>query len=123
MKIPNEKQVAFLNKVISETQTNPGSWNRVMSDSIAATHVFPNYELDSEGVFSYIFPDKLRNGQFWIALCNDGKVRGAIGTDTDFMEPLDSGNKEIAVLLTRLFYMLFDRSPNAGKLIDDFLND
>lgn len=121
MKIPREKQIAFLEKILSDTQSNLGGWNRVMSDSIAASNVFPNDQLDAEGVFSYMFPRKLR-GEFWIAMCKNGKVKGAIGTETTQMEYFDVTDEKISLLLTRLFYLVFDCKPNANKLIDDFLS-
>lgn len=121
MKISREKQVAFLEKIIADTQSNSGVWNRMMSNCIAASNVFPNDRLDAEGVFSYMFPLELR-GEFWIAMCKNGKVKGAIGTETTQMEYFDTSDEKISILLTRLFYLLFDSRENANKLIDEFLS-
>lgn len=121
MKISREKQIAFLERIIADTQSHSGAWNRMMSDCIAASNVFPNEHLDAEGVFSYMFPHELR-GQFWIAMCKNGKVKGAIGTETTQMEYFDTSDEEISILLTRLFYLLFDSRANANKLIDEFLS-
>lgn len=120
MKIPREKQISFLEKAISDTRDRRLLWNRPMSDCVAASYAFPGIVLDSEGVFSCIFPSKIK-GEFWIAMCQDGRVRGAIGTETSHMEHFSYKDAEIGVLLTRLFYLLFDERPSANKLIDSFL--
>lgn len=120
MKIPLEKQVAFLEKVIPDTRFNSGAWQQQNSDSVAACEVFRGISLDREGVFSYTFPQDLK-GEFWVAMGCDEGVLGAIGTDYRHMEWFDHSNETIKVLLTRLFYLLFDRRPNANKLIDAYL--
>lgn len=121
MRMPLDKQIAFLEKVLAETQKNPATWNQCMSDCIAANRVFRGLELDREGVFSYIFPHGMR-GEFWIAKEKDGSILGALGSDTDRMEWFDHQDESVKVLLTRLFYLNFDRRPNANKILDVFLN-
>lgn len=87
----------------------------------AASDAFPGIPLDAEGVFSCDFTSKL-NGELWIAMGQDGRVRGAIGSETRNMEHFSYKDTEISVLLTRLFYLLFDARPSANKLIDAFLS-
>ncbi len=121
MKIPREKQISFLEKVISDTASGHLPWNRQMAGCFAASDAFPGIPLDAEGVFSCDFTSKL-NGELWIAMGQDGRVRGAIGSETRNMEHFSYKDTEISVLLTRLFYLLFDARPSANKLIDAFLS-
>ena len=120
MKIPKEKQIAFLEKVLKETQNHAGAWNRVASQSVAAINVFQDSRLDPEGTYYYRLPDSI-GGEFWLAMCRNGRVRGAIGTDSAYMEYFDDTDEKIEILLTRIFYLLFGMRPSAKSLIDDFL--
>lgn len=121
MKIPREKQISFLQKVISDTMNGKMLWSRMISNCIAASNVFSDIPLDAEGVFSCRF-DAPTEGELWIAMGQDGQVRGAIGIETNHMEHFSHANEEISVLLTRLFYLLFDARPSANQLIDAFLS-
>lgn len=120
MKISREKQISFLQKAISDTMQGHMHWDRVMSNCAAASNTFPNVPLDAEGVFSCEHFSGLK-GEFWIAMGLDGRVRGAIGSETYTMEHFNYKDEEIGVLLTRLFYLLFDARSSANKLIDSFL--
>lgn len=120
MKVSREKQISFLQKAISDTMQGHMKWDRAMADSSAASNAFHHVPLDPEGVFCCQCFSAL-SGEFWIAMGQDGRVRGAIGPEMCAMEHFDRGDEEISVLLTRLFYLLFDASPSANKLIDSFL--
>lgn len=120
MKVPREKQVSFLQKAISDTMNGYMSWIRKTSNSIDASHVFYDVQLDQEGIYVCRLPSEL-NGQLWIAMGLDGRVRGAVGYAMDSMEYFSYKDTEIGVLLTRLFYLLYDAHPNINNLIDSFL--
>lgn len=121
MKIKREKQIAFLNKVLKETQSDARVWQRTASDSVSAHSVFPDDALDSEGVFEYR-AEKFK-GVFWIAMKTSGRIIGVVGCDTNYTERFDDDDDEIGHLLTRIFYMIFDYYPSAEAIIDAYLND
>ena len=119
MKITIEKQIAFLQKVLRETEANPHIWQRFPSNNVTVAEVFPDDELDSEGAF--LFTDPKMKGEFWIAMCTNGRTKGAIGSSKDHMEFFDENSAEVKLLLTRIFYSVFDVWPSASKLIDSYL--
>lgn len=120
MKILREKQISFLQKAISDTMQGHMNWDRAMSNYIDGLSAFQNVPLDPEGVFYCQYFSTL-GGEFWIAMGQDGRVRGVIGSEICAMENFDREDEEIGVLLTRLFYLLFDARPSANKLIDYYL--
>lgn len=122
MKIDEQKQVAFLKKILDKTINKELIWNPEIYNCQAAANLFPYYKLDSEGVFSCTFSNKLE-GELWIALCDDGLVHGAITSGYNHMEYFDTTNKEVSILLARIFYSLLDNALYANKLIDDYLDD
>lgn len=120
MSIPHEHQVAFLKELIEQAKKNLYSWSQIPSDSIAASHTFPNEDLDKNGVFSYTFPHGIE-GHFIVAINVDGCVKAAVGVTYDLMQQLDNSDKEISLLLTRLFYLIFDCGASARRIIERFL--
>ena len=121
MTISHAKQVAFLEKLISNVSISDSAWHKVSADSSAAHTVFKNEQLDREGIYSFYIPPSYK-GEFWLARCQNGTVLGAIGSDMYTMEPFDSADAKIGFLLTKLFYRLFSQSPCAEQLVEDFLS-
>ena len=91
------------------------------SNCVAVSDAFSDEKLDPEGIFECSSFRDL-NGHFLIAMRKDGVVIGAIGTSYTQMMLLDSEDDEIEVMLLRIFNLIYDKYPNASKLIDQYLS-
>ena len=121
MRIEHAKQVAFLEKVLNATKQDIILWERVSSHNNTVHAAFPYDKLDSEGAFR--FKDEKFKGVFWIAMRLDGRVIGVIGQNENYLINYDDDDAKIGLLLTRIYFMIFDYYPSAEKVIDAYLND
>jgi hypothetical protein len=123
MSIPIEKQVAFVQKLLSDTKDNAVQWAGITDPTDMIAVAFPEKptsEIESENVFYFPIYGSPES-DFVLAREISGTVLCSI-VHGGVAEPFDEEYDIVQISLSRIFYMVCAKFTDVIDIVDNYLS-